>query len=754
MQQGILAGYFQPLDYTTAPSGQNVTTLEHVFITPNQSVTTSLYIPFRHFASALRNRTGLGGDLYENYGVLHFCVMAPLQTITSPTTVDVTIYSKFHSDFYLPSAAAQSRVKSLPPIHPVSLQEVHREMCNNGVDNAFNKLLTQRYSERNTFDQRHGAVLRELLLSKRLVLVAEGNSTSMTYNIKDVAGNVPIQNNATSSNTTKSKAHLNLDNPPLGGGGVPTFGQYSSMSKICSVEPTIVMGEHPCMLCRQPDAFRQVKETLVSDILSRRGYLKTVNMNTQATGTRFTDININSIMSDNGATIPWTYPANLEPLLKCLRWRGDVVIDIVAAKTAFHSFRLLAVLGYGQTAVVSGTENSFITQVLDFNNETSWASVKMPFNNRYEYCRAFEGRPPLLADVTEYGLGTLAFTVANELRAANNVAATVDVMFFVRMENVEIVGMAPYNTTDYTGDGARVVQIVTESAVDSFEPSLVDNDEGDAAETDVTPVDNTEISNRLPEQVNRLDIGDKFEYKIRDVVEFGRRHQKILPRNLRENAYRYSSTATTIGQSFIFDCIPVTSWGRIYAGWSGTIKYRLFLNYDVPTEAGFDFQPAVFIIPGPTNGTNSSNVNIDFYDGPGQNDTFSSVASISTWDFTPPVTDIVMQAGTYRQTPVEKLWQIQNSRAFIDISVPFYSEHNFLPLRDSYALNNWINARIVINAPIISGRAPTLEVYQAWGDDFRFHCWSPYSLLRYRPLRVTSGTAAPSGTVIGNYVVT
>lgn len=683
MQQGLLVAFFTPFD-TTVPSIYQAFANEHALISPNGSVTTTLTIPFRHFTNALKNQAGLGGELFENMGSLWLMVASPLTTISTPTTVDVTLYSRFKSEFYLPTPAI---------------------------------------AESN--------------------LVAQGGNQSVAYNIEHVVGNIPIQNNPSNTNSTETEvsATIPLDNPPLGSGAVPVMQQFSGMSTICGVEPTVVMGEHPATLCRQPDTLRSLAETNIEEILKKRNYLRPVTISTEAKGDRLLDINLNSLFSDNGATLEWPISAPLAILNSVLRWKADIIIDIVAVKTQFHSFRLLASLGYGYTGVVSGTENTFITQVLDFNNETSWASVKIPYNNRFEYCRTFEGRPPLVRDVTEYGLGTLALTVSNELRYANNVSTSVELLIFARFENPQLIGIKPINTIDWTADDDWItkLRLVSESGLERVR-------ELDVAEDKVDTIDNTDtLPPTLSSAVCRLNIGEKFEYAIKDVIEFGRRHTIIDPWNgaTTEGGIISGGAYASFAHETSFNVFPRHWLNELYAGWSGTLKYRIFvqaISGNVPRAP-----PVVSYFATPSMSTSDSGVNTAWVNCYGFNGD-----QLSSWNGS---TYITRKPAAIHAAPTEMLNISGQNGYFIDISIPFYSQYNYLPTRTAWKTQNWHNGRVSITWP--AAIDAVVKVYQAFGDDFRYHAWSPVRYLTYQPYVKTAGATAPTtNSIIGLHVVT
>lgn len=299
--------------------------------------------------------------------------------------------------------------------------------------------------------------------------------------------------------------------------------------------------------------------------------------------------------------------------------------------------------------------------------------------------------------------------------------------------------MRPYNNIDWNGIGDTLIRIVSES---ELTPNLTNADDNDADATDVQPVDNTEVAPReLPTQPCRLKPGSKFEYSIRDVVEFGRRHQRILAVDLTGViGYTNATPPVAVTDQYSFEVFPQHWLNYLYAGWSGTLKYRIFVNYRASLGAT-NTHPTVTYIPCPD--ATGTDVNIEMFNADGV-----SGGIRGTWDTSAPFTQAQRQDLTYCQGAEERLWQQTSTYAYIDISVPFYSEHNFLNTRSTYNYNNHSNGRIVITWPRLTVAAK-LEVYQAFGDDFRYHCWSPYNLMRYSTHLQVSGTAPTSGTVLG-----
>jgi len=79
-------------------------------------------------------------------------------------------------------------------------------------------------------------------------------------------------------------------------------------------------------------------------------------------------------------------------------------------------------------------------------------------------------------------------------------------------------------------------------------------------------------------------------------------------------------------------------------------------------------------------------------------------------------------------SPAVEHFQPQNDGSLmIDVSVPFNQNQNYLPTLPFQSLKSEAyNGRLVIAMPLNSSTRYNIRVYQAFGDDFRLHGYSPY----------------------------
>lgn len=729
-QAGAAMAYFMPLT-ESEPDLMNATTANNVMFSPCHNTTSVLKIPFRYFRSALN--TFAGGTEEESLGTVFFKILSPLVTNTGSNAATVSVYTRF----------VNSKFTIARPI-PLSFDRMRP------TDTRWTKGIKNYPNVR----------------AEGSLWQAEGSNVSTTttnYNVGDVAGNVPIENITTSKNDqkvdNKLTAEIPMDNPPLGGGALPMMQQFPSMSRSNGLEPTIAMQFHQEMMHREPDTILDNNESSIESLCGRRSFWRNFKWHaSDAEGAVLLTVPLNSVCfnpvnADVGGTV---MPVCLAVLNQFNRWRADFVFDICAVRTDFHSGRLTATTAYGAPGIMPGEENIFLNTVLEYDGENSWQSVVVTYNAATEFLRTYEGSSA--NPVQDHSLGTLQLSVKTVLRSTSAIVSPdVDVMVFLSLKNVRVYDVNPFPSV-YFEFGKGLIPFFVQPPVKDeemkaeadegiivSEPTEVDNPNPD-------PVENTASeSDLIPDRPCRLEIGRKYEYVMSNIYEVIRRHQMISYQQFpQEPSYDLTDDYpiylghmklggdTADGQETDVRALgvgPRNQWRYLFCGWSGHMKYRFYVSHGsgsygmstvsyMPSDSslmafGFD-SVSLFFPAGKTVSVVASPIGTTFGKGPKNMNPMS----------------------------IENMYPICDTRDFIDVSVPFNSHYNFVPTPQ----DTDDNANEIINNGFLVIRSASkgiVEMYEAAGDDFRFHIYRPPLQCRFAPFDYTPDVVVGPGMVAG-----
>jgi hypothetical protein len=231
----------------------------------------------------------------------------------------------------------------------------------------------------------------------------------------------------------------------------------------------------------------------------------------------------------------------------------------------------------------------------------------------------------------------------------------------------------------------------------------------------------------------------------------------------------YDTTANFTAYSFYVE--PQHPIKKLFRGWSGHIKYRIFLFPDgtstvsiggpatvshVPCYTGTVTQAAVSTSASPFTAVSTANTSIF--------DAISAFGGPITIGQTAQSTTALWNANTYMYVSpkfipspaTEFFYQVSNGLWMADISIPFNTNYNYLPTQidNETSFMDPYNGRVVIRVPRNSSNGINIVVYEAFGDDFEFHCYGPYVNM-YADAYNKSGTITtpPAGTTIGQSVL-
>lgn len=712
-QAGLLIAYWVPL-LSHVPDRSSKPSFQHVWLTPHESTTAELKIPFHYWRSALNSTNA--AYYPEVLGRIHVDVFSPLVSLAN-TTCDLTMFVSFDADFKIP--------------RPIPVAPTDGTLPNFG----FSKNST------GTLNVAAGTYS------------AQGSNVSttnvnQTYTVGDVAGDMPIQVGVDGGGTQSGQADLSvpMDNPPVSGGAIPVSGQFSSMSKSNGSEITTSLQLHQQQMSYQPIHSRSPLDTNIQELCGKRGYLTKFNWSaTNLLSTSLLDLRLDSAFNFLAGTTPNLYnsvqlPMNVAVLNQFMFWKGDIVFEICAVKTPFHSGRIMASVAYGDDTVNVSELNVYMNNVLDFNGEASWQSFRVNYNNSQEFMRTYNGNGN--ARSRDYSVGALTLSVLNELRSTSEVvSSTIEVLVFVRFENVKVAVPRPNPIVHF--QTTETVYIAQSSGVLNGSPDATDSGEPIVVDTTATTINTPSV------KPCKLEFGEKFDYCVSDVHELVRRHIPIpfvgAPTSKTANAASaIGITRFTIHNNYqnsdqdVYR-IPVrlnSIWNYVYAGWSGHIKYRIFC---------YDSRPAlVWYVP--------HDESASFVD---TTDPASAIIGVADGRIATGVGTDVFETSLYpTNIPREMSYPYTTGCSMIDVSVPFCTQYNFLPNYERAAevpdaTANWGNGYLYIK---VSTNA-AIDVFHAAGDDFRFHVYCPDNGVRGKILSKigTTTTTFTAGDRIGGY---
>lgn len=593
----------------------------------------------------------------------------------------------------------------------------------------------------------------------RALFVAQGGnvSTMNTYSLSNIGGNVPLQtttdSKATSSVTPSTTFSMPLDNPPVVGSGIITAHMYPSMCKTIGLEPTVPLGLHNEVFSRQPISISDPEESALANLFNKPSLIETLVLSTTDVVGQVKSLRpMNSLFGIHNTGTSWDFsnavqcPINLAVLNQFARWRADFIVELFSIKTAFHSFRLLITIAYGVSTVADGDEHKYLNHVLDFNNEVDRNTVQIPFNAPQEFLRAYNGGGG--SQLTEYSQGVFKVTVLNPLKVSGQVvSSSVELKMFLRCDNVRVALIKPGTLVQAEEQTSPSLEVVVP-------PEVLEGQGPEVNATQVTTATKTSLPDDKP---CRLVIGEKYEMLPANLHEIVRRYRQI-------NIHDAHCTSTTLNDDLIFGAGPISQvigipvfphnfYKYLYRGWSGTLKYRIIISNGLPGKVWYDADGSRQGQSDNTNGGGPNAMDDGFNAGPGY-------SQISSWD------PLVRIRNSYFNTELKPLEITYGSGAggntWIDVSVPFNSEKNFLPnwtgnqIANS-SITNYSNGTLYITVeneffPIQQGS--TMSVYQACGDDFRYHVFCPRDNIRlyaYRAAEVSSVPEDANGGVGTNF---
>nr|ANA09091.1 polyprotein [Posavirus strain 9043] len=601
-QQGLLCAFFYPLSSRGSELNiLNWTQCQYIMLRPGNSSVVTMEIPFRYPRSYIQ----LSGSTLpgEDLGTFVVGVFSPLLT-TAQDSVTVSVYSAFKgNEFRMP--------------RPMSWAKSGRAIIGGEEWQA------------------------------------QGNNMSTvnnTYDISNVAGSVGAQSDG---HIGTVQASMPMDDPPLSGGSVPVHQTFSSMSKTVGLEPTVPLQLHPVAADRHHREFFDPEEQTISWIMDRPFVFKRFHWKySDATGSKMLDVHFDSFMGHEHS-ISADVPASLAILNAFTYWHADIHFTVVAVKTPYQSGRLRFVMAYGADheyipALSYDNATCYFNETLDFSDNDT-VEFDVPYVAATEFLRTRDGVESAVPPLNfYYSCGRLACYVVNPLKlVSSTVAQTIEVIMFAKLRNVQVA--VPRNIP-LAAPLTNLIQVTG-----------IEKEAVFAAQGLVAPED------ELTTPPCRLLVGEKFEYRVRNVLEVARR---MVP--IDHPKFNWADDNTVIATSSDYlpvkirtiKVAPACMWNAFYAGWAGTLRYRIF----VPKSAVFS---PVTYIPVPL-----------WYKGHRHFPTDCTGGSSLSTDVT-----LTPGSGHYKQIhvrgvsatlegPQEVLMPVSGDKEWIDVTVPFCS--NFL----------------------------------------------------------------------------
>jgi hypothetical protein len=474
-QQGLLAMYFMPLASYQCELA-NITTTNHVLLTPGESSTASITIPFIYPRTLMNTYA----SATESLGTIFVTPLSPLVSVTGDT-LNISVFSKFpNSSFRIPKIPIEALANGQIMYSTPSGEQILREY--------------------------EGTFVKEEDEGVEYEAQGAGQSTNVSNTYYNVGGNMPIQDNPTSigqdlgQQTTADLAAdvsaMPLDNPPLCSGSVPFHQTFSGMSASHGVRPTNDMQLFPSALSREPMQIFNPAEAKISTLLGKKCLLTSFEVSSSDDiGKLLYSVQLNTRM---GLIDGFGIPFNIAFLNQFMFWRSHMRFEVVAVRTRFHSTRLNAVVTYGAPVASEALRTVAYSHMIDFSGENSKFDFDVEWNAQTEFLRIYEGDGQV-DPVQNYSLGNLSFYLTNALVAPESVASSHQVLVFLRFVEPRVAVPRPYspftfnayseilpnfiimsilsgdsivNTND--GVGSKTTAVFSKTAV-SFDPQVPDD---------------------------------------------------------------------------------------------------------------------------------------------------------------------------------------------------------------------------------------------------------------------------------------
>jgi hypothetical protein len=240
----------------------------------------------------------------------------------------------------------------------------------------------------------------------------------------------------------------------------------------------------------------------------------------------------------------------------------------------------------------------------------------------------------------------------------------------------------------------------------------------------------------MKDQICRLDLGRKFEYCITDVHEVLRRHVQVTD-------FVFNTVGVANYRSLNVEVKPRHPFMQFFAGWAGHMKYRMFSNSvtSLQTPRLVTQLPVVPSTADPNFPIPNNNAYLNFFTTPAK----------ASWA---PATTTIKKTDVPLSIPVEVMYPLSGNWNYIDVSVPFNTNLNFLLTNNTYFGDVPTSVGYLI-FQYTTGSPSDIDqynsVYEAIGDDFRALLYRPPLVCLIQPIESVTSTPIPTGNSISGY---
>ncbi|APQ44500.1 polyprotein [Basavirus sp.] len=687
---GLLCLFWCPLTPASLlPEVANWRMLPHVLIQPNRNTTSTLTVPFQFYRKFLNlNETNASTGTWA-LGVLSPLVM---DDHCGENTLQVQIASSFpRSTFLIPR----------PVTNAASTIANHIELPPTVYNHA---------------DAYEG-------------LEAHGWSDTMGRMVESVRPwLVQLGGNVGSTLVDKGLGLLGLDNPLLQRVGAIQQ-QYVGMSKIVGEDDCTDMQLYPGTAAREEMSQYSPRDDSIMNILGRPCLLGTFKWTSCNPSPSLFQINLNSAFDIKPGS---PSPLNVAILNDFYFWRANVVFHIVPIRNAFQSGRLQVTVAY-QTPSLTGNENSYYKQILDFSEDNYEATVEVPWNAATTFLRTWENVRNLADDpIEDYSLGRINIGDFNPLVVASNVTDSIDVLVYISFKDVIVAEPRPFSQflmRSYPGaTGSPRTIFNSGPAVQNFPPPTKDeeyvshgfeeseastaekeNTQDDPEAASVSKTTTTNYWTPLVAEPGQTNLGKKFEFYPRTFSELVRRG------------------VTSVSNFRIITAKPMSKYNLMFRGWSGGIRFQMYS--EGPNRYVFcpqkrndraDSRNIATVVPNGNGAFIGNNPNMD------PEGVFISPLPAYGW----------VENGNYYQSnwtgaAMEKAYQTSSSSSWVKLNCPFKVHLNMCRTLPAKYDNTTVNSRngyfdrFQQESGVLYSDEPWAQFYCSGADDFRFHVFCP-----------------------------
>jgi hypothetical protein len=351
-------------------------------------------------------------------------------------------------------------------------------------------------------------------------------------------------------------------------------------------------------------------------------------------------------------------------------------------------------------------------------------------------------------------LGIVAFRILSQLKSVDSKPATISV--YSRFPDAKFTIPRPIQPAVVeVFEPQSGGELITEAS-DVVEAPIHERDDarGDQENAPVN-VAITKLNDVVTNKPGTLNLGHKFEYTPKSVLDWCRRGNFIglIPRQA-VSAASSEVKGSPFGDTSVYSVMvgPNNLMANFYGAWAGSMKYRIFI-YNSQNNAISELTSVMFLpfVPPKDGATIVDSHMTHIYSGtqgaiPG---ILRAVNSYST-------------AGT-NYVGISKAhemdYKVNTKCGYIDVMVPFETHLNFLDTYPGQQLPGQRDAYLSPGTLILTFETsgvskPTqarIAVAESVGDDFRFGLFRPPRRIRYLPVAQPDSIVANNNLRVGGY---